>query len=237
MKQICEVVQDLLWLYEEGECSAGTKRFVEDHLAECKECRTYQTSIKITDQVKESVKKLENETEEKVIRNSFHKIKRRWIASLVAVIMIFPLVGLGILGIHEYKKEGICFSNLQEVTNCIRLVKLLEEEKFEEAAEMLDFYEEDIKGSKEEYEVVKKEDFIHRLLAYQEKGFHLTYRGFDDAFKLEDGWQIEINVIEERENKVYSKLVLFAEGDSIEGYISSTGENELVGEFLGRILQ
>ena len=42
MKQICEVVRDLLWLYEEGECSEGTRQFVESHLEECEECRRYQ---------------------------------------------------------------------------------------------------------------------------------------------------------------------------------------------------
>lgn len=233
MKQICEVVRDLLWLYEEGECSEGTRQFVESHLEECEECRRYQGSLKITEQIKEPVS--DTEQEKKAIVKSFHKIRRRWIASVIAVLMIIPLTGIGILSVHEYQKEGICFSNIQEIAVSIRLVKLLEEEKFEEAAEMLDFNEERGMESSEEYKEAQKEDFIQRLLAYQEYGYHLCYRSFDTAYRIEDCWQIELNVIEEREQKIHFKLVLFVEGDSIQGHISSAGDNELIEEFLGRV--
>lgn len=39
MKDICDVVQDILPLYLDGDLRVGTKRFVDDHLKECASCR------------------------------------------------------------------------------------------------------------------------------------------------------------------------------------------------------
>lgn len=35
----CEVIQDLLPLYKDGCCSEQSKKLVEEHLTDCKECR------------------------------------------------------------------------------------------------------------------------------------------------------------------------------------------------------
>jgi predicted anti-sigma-YlaC factor YlaD len=42
----CDVVRDLLPLYHDGVCNASSVRFVEEHLAECEQCREMLEKIK-----------------------------------------------------------------------------------------------------------------------------------------------------------------------------------------------
>lgn len=41
MKLSCEIIQDLLPLYEEKLCSEASREAVEEHLKECSICRTW----------------------------------------------------------------------------------------------------------------------------------------------------------------------------------------------------
>jgi len=59
--------------------------------------------------------------------------------SILAVLLILPLVGLGVLGVHEYRKEGACFSNLDELWMCRRFLRLVEKGEYAKAAELIDF--------------------------------------------------------------------------------------------------
>ena len=36
----CEVVQDILPLYHDGVCSGASRKMVENHLQECRTCKT-----------------------------------------------------------------------------------------------------------------------------------------------------------------------------------------------------
>ena len=40
----CEVIKDLLPLYVDDICSEKSKDIIEEHLAECEECRNYLDS-------------------------------------------------------------------------------------------------------------------------------------------------------------------------------------------------
>ncbi len=145
----CEVIRDLLFLYEENGCSDESRKLVEEHLRECEACRNYQKKMRFPEQMmqdesepdKEEIKpekKLPNE--EKVIKKCFRKIRRRWAASLAAVVMIVPIVILGIMGWNEYQKEeGICFTNLDELYDAYRFMGLVEDEAYEQAAEMISY--------------------------------------------------------------------------------------------------
>ena len=39
MKYNCDLISDLLPLYKDDICSEATKKIVEEHLAECKDCK------------------------------------------------------------------------------------------------------------------------------------------------------------------------------------------------------
>ena len=45
MKLTCEIVQDLLPLYEENLCSEASRAAVEEHLKECSACRALVENI------------------------------------------------------------------------------------------------------------------------------------------------------------------------------------------------
>lgn len=94
MKVTCEIIQDLLPLYEEGICSSSSKEAIEKHLAECKGCKLLKestdrlTGIKISTDLPE--------TDFKVTRR-FKRIRRKWLASLVAVLFFTCVLGLLII--------------------------------------------------------------------------------------------------------------------------------------------
>lgn len=139
MKLSCGVIRDLLPLYEDEVCCEESRALVEEHLAECAECRALLEKFKIPEETLLPEKEVPLVEEERSIRRSFRKIRRRWMLSLVAVIMILPLIYVGIMGYHEYVGEGLCFTNLDEVLMCRRFFRLLEEGNYEQAAAMIDF--------------------------------------------------------------------------------------------------
>ena len=46
MKNKCELIQDLIPLYCDGCASLASREEVEEHLSECRECRSYAASYK-----------------------------------------------------------------------------------------------------------------------------------------------------------------------------------------------
>ena len=137
MNQKCEIVRDLLWMYEEGECSEGSRHYVEEHLRECEECRKYRESL----QIPEPDVIADAEKEPQILKKSFRKIRRRWLVSLVIVAMLLPMLGLGKMTYNEVMKQGVCFSNLTSVYQCSKLTRYLEKGDFDKAVQMMDFSE------------------------------------------------------------------------------------------------
>ena len=45
----CELIQDLLPLYQDNVCSNSSKRAVEEHLQECDNCRNMMQQLKSTE--------------------------------------------------------------------------------------------------------------------------------------------------------------------------------------------
>lgn len=42
----CQVIQDLLVLYQDDICSGKSKQIVEEHLSECNTCKNYLEELK-----------------------------------------------------------------------------------------------------------------------------------------------------------------------------------------------
>ncbi|MBQ8639351.1 MAG: zf-HC2 domain-containing protein [Lachnospiraceae bacterium] len=141
MKISCGVIRDLLFLYEEDGCSAESRELVEAHLKECDACRSYQRKLRVPCEMVHEEKTESGSREALVIKKSFRKIRRRWLASLLAVFLIFPVIGLGMMGYNEYRKEGICFTNLDEIYLAWRFLSLVEDGSYERAAEMVSYKE------------------------------------------------------------------------------------------------
>ena len=76
----CEVVQDILPLYHDGVCSGASRKMVENHLQECRTCKTLLQEMDET----EMDMALADETKE-VLE---HHAKRE--RTLVANVVILP---------------------------------------------------------------------------------------------------------------------------------------------------
>lgn len=132
MKLPCAIVQDLLPVYEEELCSPESREAVREHLAQCPQCGRSVRPIHIPAP--------EPEKQEKAVVRSFRKVRRRWIASILLVLILLPILGgVGYLGWNQYQGEGICFTNLDEISKASDFVKLLEKGQYEKAAKCLDY--------------------------------------------------------------------------------------------------
>lgn len=88
----CNVIVDLLPLYNEGGCSEESRQIVEEHLQNCENCRELCGNIPIP--VKEdSPKPSESETFRKISR----KLKKSRYSKLISTVLCVFLVGLTIL--------------------------------------------------------------------------------------------------------------------------------------------
>ena len=81
MKVDCNVIKDLLPLYNDNVASEGTKVLVEEHLAQCENCKQYLENIK-DDEKDLSI------DETKVIKDFEGKIKRKKIIAIVTSIIL-----------------------------------------------------------------------------------------------------------------------------------------------------
>ena len=61
MKVNCEIVQDLLPLYEEGICSRSSMEAVEKHLAKCENCKSLKEGAERITEIKKLAELPEND--------------------------------------------------------------------------------------------------------------------------------------------------------------------------------
>lgn len=255
MKLSCEVIRDLMVLYDEDVCSEESRKLVEAHLEECAECRRYLEELGLAEKLLKEEEQEEEPSgeellkEEQILKKSFRKIRHRWAASLIAVLLILPVLGLGILTIHECTGWGMAFSNLDEILVIRSFLKKLERGKYEQAAEMIDyavayqsimdaykwyktdqdrkeyeaFFGEVLVMTQEEYVEYRKKLFVEDMTSYASGGANFQF-GFSDAYRYEDGhWDVEFAVKEQ-----------YADGNSGIYYIEFAEENGKVRHTSGR---
>lgn len=94
MKVNCEIIQDLLPLYEEGLCSPSSKDAVERHLAECESCKLLKEGADRVTEIKTLADIPENDSK---AAGGFKRIRRKWLGSLVALLLITCILGVMII--------------------------------------------------------------------------------------------------------------------------------------------
>lgn len=132
----CEVIRDLFLLYESKECSKETIQIVEEHVKECEACRieleNLMKPVELVTYKDETIKK------ELSVKKGFKKIRRRWLISVICVVLILPMIGVSLLTKNEINKEGICFSNLDDLNDCRSFLKAIQNKDYEKAYTYLD---------------------------------------------------------------------------------------------------
>ena len=135
MKLPCDIVQDLLPLYEDGLCSQATREAVEEHLRECETCGKQHAAVQ---ELVEPEVKVEPEKEKKATAKSFEKVRNRWIASIVVILLLIPVL---YLGVGQVRGVGASFSNLRQIYLSNRFMHYMEAGDYEKAFEYLNFEE------------------------------------------------------------------------------------------------
>lgn len=170
MKITCDIIGDLLPLYEDEVCSEDSKKAVEEHLKTCSSCAAYYKKIKAPFQevVHEEQEKEENEeyqTEAKAIKQSFKKVKYYWIKWIFVSCIVISLVGLVVF---KCVSLGITPDNWQAIKKAEQYMLLLKDGAYEEAADCMSNYYIDYQEIiKQEYSVGKE------LLESEEESFSL----------------------------------------------------------------
>jgi len=108
MRLSCEIVEDLLPLYEDKVCSPQSREAVEEHLQTCEKCRQLIASAREVSIP--AVEPQKTETDQ-IVMKSLRKIRLRWWVSLLLIVVMIPF---GIMGWNQYQGEGIHFTNLHE---------------------------------------------------------------------------------------------------------------------------
>jgi hypothetical protein len=89
MKNSCDVIRDLLPLYADDACSEGSKKMVEEHLAECQECGTMLRKLR-SNEIEEG---LQAEKQD-VISYGVKQFKKRsaTVGSTVSGVLLIPIL-------------------------------------------------------------------------------------------------------------------------------------------------
>lgn len=132
MNLSCEIVQDLLPLYEDEICSPASREAVEEHLKTCPTCRGQVESVR--NFAKPETR--ETPEEEKAVVKSFRKVRRRWFASLAALLLVIPMI---LMCVNQYRGQGICFTNLDDIWQARKYCAALAAGDFEKASGYMNY--------------------------------------------------------------------------------------------------
>ncbi len=137
----CDVAKDLLPLIAAGDCSDATKAEVEEHVASCASCRRDLAMMKdpaVAAETKQDKERTGELAKEMTFKKGFRKIRRRWLISIVCVLCILPLSGLGILGYNDVRGEGYAYSNLDDALTVRAFLECLKNKDYEGAFTYVD---------------------------------------------------------------------------------------------------
>ena len=129
MNYDCELIQDLLPLYEEGLCSPASRRAVEEHLRLCEACRRLSAPLPIEEPQ-------DLPAADRAVKKGIKKVKRRWLTSLIAAVLVVPLL---LLSVNQFRGRGVCFTNPDDIVTAWQFLHALETENWEKAAAMHDY--------------------------------------------------------------------------------------------------
>ncbi len=218
MRLPCEMIQDLMPLYEEDLCSAATRTAVEEHFQECEQCRRQAEQMR-----KLSAYDIEEEhnpaTEEMAVVKSFRKIHRRWRQSLVCVLLILPII---FLSVNQWRGEGICFTNPDDIRVVGRFMAALEKGDYKKASGYMNYEKlyREVKKLKVAYPKTVASQYTTVVLS--EESWVVTYDFFEEYLKREERetviWeQIIFNHVERAmiPEKIWQE-VTSAQPDSVE---------------------
>lgn len=127
MKIPCEIIRDLIPMMEDEVCSEKSRNAVLEHITECEDCRRiYEAAQRHPDFVLNA----EEEVAKRAMDRGFKKVKKRWLISTFAVLLLFPVL---YLSWGQYQGRGVSFTNIHELMIAEAFLDDLEQGDFETA--------------------------------------------------------------------------------------------------------
>ena len=133
----CDIIKDLLPLVAAEECSDATRDVVEEHIQTCKSCRESLASMQEPAVLMPAAED-ENKAakvESMNFKKGFKKIRRRWLISILCVILAIPF---GVLGVNEVRGNGYTYSNLGIVYKTNVFMQKIFEKDYAAASDVID---------------------------------------------------------------------------------------------------
>ncbi len=90
MKYNCELIRDLLPLYQDGICSQSSKAAVEEHLSECEGCSSYLESLRSGEELEQVMSAEKNEALDS--QKKFFKRRSAVAGTIIAGIFMLPVL-------------------------------------------------------------------------------------------------------------------------------------------------
>lgn len=132
MRLSCGIVQDLLPLYEDGLCGEESRAAIEEHLRECSSCQSLLSGMRALEEPDHPAQA----SEDRAVLRAFRKIRRRWAVSLMAALLIVPVI---FLSANQIRREGVCFTNIDDIVRAGGYMRALESQDWERAAAHIDY--------------------------------------------------------------------------------------------------
>lgn len=112
MKYSCNIINDLLLLYNDDICSEESRNAVEEHLNECNECKEYLGKLKCSINLKPNEKILEQAKVDTLIGVKKKLLRKNVMISVVSVLCAIVILLGGFSFIFNYQipiqyKEGL----------------------------------------------------------------------------------------------------------------------------------
>lgn len=130
----CDVIQDLLPLYEDECCSEQSRKIVEEHLAECAKCREKSCAY----QKKLPSAAVDEDPELKEFKKGMKKITRWKRLATISFSLLLLLVFLAYPAWNYVRGEGITYANLRAVYDAYTFKSSLLSGDYEKAYGLLD---------------------------------------------------------------------------------------------------
>ncbi len=90
MRYECELIRDLLPLYQDGICSPSSKTAVEEHLGECDGCSSYLESLRSGEEIEQVIAAEKNEALDS--QKKFFKRRSAVAGTIIAGIFMLPVL-------------------------------------------------------------------------------------------------------------------------------------------------
>jgi len=114
MKNMCNIIRDLLPLYAEGIASADTVAFVEDHLGRCAQCRAALDDMKMPNDAEHSASDLPDSS---VL--PLKAFRRKWNRKKAVIVCATILVTVAVMCGALFAAEHVVYQEKIEVNGAI----------------------------------------------------------------------------------------------------------------------